>query len=63
VAANKPLRERLVQRSPVHVIIPPPVLCTDNAAMIACCGYHHLQRGHTSGLDLDVQPNWKMTAA
>ncbi|MBI3743208.1 MAG: tRNA (adenosine(37)-N6)-threonylcarbamoyltransferase complex transferase subunit TsaD [Chloroflexi bacterium] len=57
VAANKPLRQRLVECSPVSVLIPPPVLCTDNAAMIAACGYFQLQRGHRSGLDLDVQPN------
>ena len=63
VAANKPLRERLKTRSPVAVVIPPPVLCTDNAAMIACCGYYHLQRGERSGLDLDVLPNWRMVAA
>ena len=63
VAANKPLRERLKARSPVSVVIPPPVLCTDNAAMIACCGYYHLQRGERSGLDLDVLPNWRMVAA
>ena len=63
VAANKPLRERLKERSPVDVVIPPPVLCTDNAAMIACCGYYHLQRGERSGLDLDVLPNWRMVAA
>ena len=63
VAANKPLRERLTKRSPVKVVIPAPILCTDNAAMIACCGYHHLQRGHRSGLDLDVLPNWRMVPA
>ena len=63
VAANGPLRARLKQRSPVNVIIPPPVLCTDNAAMIACCGHYHLERGDRSGLDLDVLPNWRMVAA
>jgi len=57
VAANKPLRQRLVEHSPVPVLIPSPILCTDNAAMIAACGYFQFQRGHRSGLDLDVQPN------
>ena len=56
VAANGPLRERLAQRSPVPVRIPPPVLCTDNAAMIAACGYYQLERGVVSDLALDVSP-------
>lgn len=56
VAANGPLRERLAQRSPVPVRIPPPVLCTDNAAMIAACGYYQLERGVVSDFDLDVSP-------
>jgi len=62
VAANGPLRQRLTERSPVRVVIPRPVLCTDNAAMIASCGYHRLLRGERSGLELDVQPNWRMAA-
>ena len=60
VAANKPLREQLKARSPIPVIIPPPVMCTDNAAMVACAGYHHLQRGDVSGMALDVRPNWRI---
>ncbi|MGH7425613.1 MAG: tRNA (adenosine(37)-N6)-threonylcarbamoyltransferase complex transferase subunit TsaD, partial [Candidatus Methylomirabilales bacterium] len=32
-------------------------LCTDNAAMVACCGYHRYRRGITSGLDLNPDPN------
>jgi N6-L-threonylcarbamoyladenine synthase len=56
VAANGPLRKRLAHRSPVPVRIPPPILCTDNAAMIAACGYFQLERGVTSSLDFDVSP-------
>jgi N6-L-threonylcarbamoyladenine synthase len=57
VAANKMLRERFLANSPVPVLIPPPQLCTDNAAMIAACGYYHLQAGKVSGYDLDVVPS------
>jgi N6-L-threonylcarbamoyladenine synthase len=57
VAANKMLREHFLARSPVPVLIPPPQLCTDNAAMVAACGYYHLQAGKVSGYDLDVVPS------
>ena len=54
VAANTALREALTRRSPVPVLVPSPVLCTDNGAMVAGCAYFRLQRGPPSGLDLDV---------
>ena len=56
VTANTRLREEIVRRSPLPVIIPPPVLCTDNGAMIAACGYFQYQRGEESALDIDVDP-------
>jgi len=56
VTANARLREEIVRRSPLPVIIPPPVLCTDNGAMIAACGYFQYQRGDESALDIDVDP-------
>ncbi len=57
VAANKTLTQRFLASSPVSVLIPPPALCTDNAAMVAACGYYHLRRGEASGYDLDVAPS------
>ena len=57
VAANRMLSQQLLAKSPVPVIIPPPHLCTDNAAMVAACGYYHLEAGKTSGCDLDVVPS------
>ena len=57
VAANKTLTQHLLASSPMQVLVPPPSLCTDNAAMIAACGYYHLQRGEESGYDLDIVPS------
>jgi len=57
VAANKMLTRHFLANSPVSVLIPPPHLCTDNAAMVAACGYYHLQAGKISGYDLDVVPS------
>jgi N6-L-threonylcarbamoyladenine synthase len=57
VAANKTLTEHFLANSPVPVLIPPPRLCTDNAAMVAACGYYHFQTGKPSGYDLDVVPS------
>ena len=56
VAANGRLREKMLADSPIPVSIPPLTLCTDNAAIIASCGYFHLIKGERSGLDLDVYP-------
>ena len=60
VASNKLLRQQLSKNSPIPVLVPEPVLCTDNAAMIAACGYYHFQTGKMDGLDLDVVPNLKL---
>ena len=57
VAANKILTQHFLANSPIPVLIPPPHLCTDNAAMVAACGYYHFQTGKTSGYDLDVVPS------
>jgi N6-L-threonylcarbamoyladenine synthase len=57
VAANAALRREIAARSPVPVRCPLPKYCTDNAVMIAACGYFHLARGERSDLGLDVAPN------
>jgi N6-L-threonylcarbamoyladenine synthase len=61
VAANRSLRQALIAASPLPVIIPEPILCTDNAAMIAACGYFQLRAGRTDGLDLDIVPNLRLS--
>ncbi len=60
VASNGLLRRLVAQNSPIPVLVPEPVLCTDNAAMIAACGYYRFQAGKIDGLDLDVVPNFKL---
>lgn len=57
VAANQALRKELADKSPLPVLIPSPILCTDNAAMIASCGCHHIAKGERSDLYMDVRPN------
>ena len=57
VAANKALSDYLINNSNIPVMIPPPHLCTDNAAMIAACGYHHFQTNKIDGYDIDVVPS------
>ena len=54
VAANGPLRDALASRAAVPVYAPSPLLCTDNAAMVAACAFY---RRRAAGWDLDVTPN------
>jgi N6-L-threonylcarbamoyladenine synthase len=60
VASNRSLRQRLALESPVPVLIPEPILCTDNAAMVAACGYFRLQAGCFDGLNMDVIPSLRI---
>lgn len=57
VASNKSLTQRFLDSSPIAVSVPPPYLCTDNAAMVAACGYYHFQNSNFSSYDLDVVPS------
>jgi len=60
VASNTLLRRQLVESSPVPVLIPAPILCTDNAAMTAACGYYRFQAGKSDDFGLDVIPGLKL---
>ena len=63
VAANSRLRQMLGQaceKEGLKLYFPPPVLCTDNAAMIGCAGYYRFMAGKTDGLDLDAIPNLEL---
>jgi N6-L-threonylcarbamoyladenine synthase len=57
VAANGPLRAALRDASKVPVWVPPPVLCTDNGAMIAAAAHFRAEAG-AAALDLDVRASW-----
>ena len=56
VTANARLRKEITKRSHLPVIIPPPILCTDNGAMIAACGYFQYKRGDQTPMNIDVNP-------
>jgi len=61
VSANKALREKLELDLNLPVHLPPLVLCTDNGAMIAAAGYYrHAIKGEADGLDIDIEPGWKL---
>jgi N6-L-threonylcarbamoyladenine synthase len=59
VAANSLLRERLTeatQRRGVRFTYPPPILCTDNGAMIATAGYYRYLAGDFAPWNLNAVP-------
>jgi N6-L-threonylcarbamoyladenine synthase len=61
VAANSRLRARFQeegQKRGMQISIPPPVFCTDNAAMIAVVGHHYLTRGRKDSFDLNARSRW-----
>ncbi len=60
VSANTALRSAMRSRAGVPVFMLPPILCTDNAAMIAAAGSRRFQAGVRGNLDLDIAPNARL---
>lgn len=63
VAANSYLRNLLKDEASAHglnVYYPQPVLCTDNAAMVACAAFYEHQGGRRAGMDLNAVPGLKL---
>lgn len=63
VSANKTLQTTLaeaVSKAGARLVHPTPILCTDNAVMIACRGYFMHQAGMESPLDLNAVPSLKL---
>ena len=55
VACNSALRERFTESVPRHIglHLTERKFCTDNAAMVAGCGYHYFMKKQFAGVDMD----------
>lgn len=63
VACNSGLRAamgELARETGVELYIPSPILCTDNAAMLAVPADYYLENGIRSGLQLDAKTVWSL---
>ena len=60
VSANQALQAITTERAGVPVYYPPPVLCTDNAAMVGACAHQRFVSGERAGWDLDVVPSLRL---
>ena len=62
VSANSYIRKEFInlEEKGYKIYYPDPILCTDNAAMIASAGYYRYISGVVSGLDLNAVPNLKI---
>jgi N6-L-threonylcarbamoyladenine synthase len=60
VSANRALRKAMKEALDIPVRVPPPELCTDNAAMIAAAAHWHFVNGRRDSLDMDVIPSLQL---
>lgn len=52
--------DKLAERQNIKIYYPEPILCTDNAAMIAAQGYYDYMAGKRADLHLNAVPNLKL---
>ncbi len=63
VASNGYLRDKLqmlASKDGISVLYPPPVLCTDNAAMICCAGYYEYKNKNLATGRLNAYPSLEL---
>ena len=63
VSANSYIREKFIElekTNQMQIYYPKPILCADNAAMIASAGYYNYINGKISNLELNAIPNLKI---
>ena len=63
VSANSYIRQefaKYAEKEKIELFYPEPILCTDNAAMIASAGYYNYINGKVSDLTLNAVPNLKL---
>jgi N6-L-threonylcarbamoyladenine synthase len=63
VASNRCLRKQMKEQAHakgIEVLYPSPILCTDNAAMIACAAYYGLVNGTMCDLRLNAIPGLRL---
>lgn len=63
VAANQAIRQMLEELAGTHqlpLMVAPPALCTDNAAMIAWAGMERFTRGQHDSLAIEPRARWPL---